>query len=67
MEPPTSNVILLLLIVDNDECMLGTHVCTQNCTNTAGSYTCSCNTGYTLNRDGRSCDGMHYSLCSLIF
>ena len=44
--------------VDIDECGLGTHQCAQDCSNTVGSYTCSCQTGYTLNADGRRCDGM---------
>ena len=26
------------------------------CTNTEGSYTCSCNSGYTLDDDGQSCN-----------
>ena len=33
------------------------------CTNTNGSYVCSCNDGYILNDDGLTCDGiiMHIS------
>ena len=27
------------------------------CTNTPGSYACSCWTGYTLNADGKGCTG----------
>ena len=45
------------LLTDIDECSLGTDSCSQSCTNTIGSYTCSCNTGYTLNSDGYTCDG----------
>ena len=46
-----------ILIVDIDECAEGTDNCIQHCINTAGSYTCNCNTGYRLASDGRSCDG----------
>ena len=42
---------------DVNECVLGTDSCAHNCHNTVGSYRCSCNTGYTLNRDRYTCDG----------
>lgn len=45
------------IIVDVNECMMGSDRCAQNCNNTVGNYTCSCNEGYTLNRDGNTCDG----------
>ena len=40
-----------LCVVDVDECSSGTHKCASNgvCTNTDGSYTCSCLTTYTGN------------------
>ena len=31
--------------------------CSENCHDTVGSYTCSCNVGYTLNSNGFTCDG----------
>ncbi|XP_063066945.1 epidermal growth factor-like protein 7 [Engraulis encrasicolus] len=40
---------------DIDECAEG-HGCSQKCVNTAGSYRCACEEGYTLNSDGRTCD-----------
>ncbi|XP_052081717.1 uncharacterized protein LOC127719541 isoform X3 [Mytilus californianus] len=40
---------------DVNECQLGTHTCQQLCTNTFGSFTCSCRTGYTLNSDLITC------------
>ena len=42
---------------DTDECFLETDLCDQSCTNTAGGYTCSCGTGYTLDNNGRTCSG----------
>ena len=34
---------------------MGNHGCAQRCTNRQGSYTCSCNAGYRLDSNGRSC------------
>ena len=43
--------------VDIDECSKGSHVCHVNagCTNTNGSYNCTCKEGFI--GDGRSCSG----------
>ena len=42
---------------DIDECTDGTHNCDSNatCANTVGSFTCTCNAGYTGN--GTICTG----------
>ena len=40
---------------DNNECSLSP--CEQNCTNTVGSFACSCSDGYVLNTNGQSCNG----------
>lgn len=42
---------------DIDECSDGTSHCQQDCTNTVGSYICSCRDGYKLEFDGKTCDG----------
>ena len=44
--------------LDLDECTTGSHSCDVNsvCQNTVGSYTCSCNAGYT--GDGKPCNGI---------
>ena len=42
---------------DIDECRMGTHGCDHICSNDPGSYTCSCNTGYDLTSNGRTCKG----------
>ena len=50
----TSNLFNL----DIDECVIGTHACHANafCTNTIGSYTCACKTGFS--GDGFTCTGI---------
>ena len=52
--------IKYILILDLDECSLDTDTCDDNavCTNNAGSYTCTCNNGYSGN--GTKCEGNQY-------
>ena len=59
---PTSE---LILVADVDECSAATHNCHGNaaCNNTVGSYSCSCNTGYS--GDGITCSGIFYSFLEL--
>ena len=45
--------------VDVDECSDGTHQCMQNCNNTLGSYVCTCDSGFIIDADARTCDGKH--------
>ncbi|CAC5355727.1 EGF-containing fibulin-like extracellular matrix protein 1,Fibrillin-1,Fibulin-1,Fibulin-2,Mucin-like protein,Fibrillin-2,Matrilin-3 [Mytilus coruscus] len=40
---------------DINECQTGTDNCQQNCINTHGSFTCSCESGHTMNSDGATC------------
>ncbi|KAI6659379.1 Signal peptide, CUB and EGF-like domain-containing protein 2 [Oopsacas minuta] len=40
---------------DRDECSINAS-CEHNCTNTKGSYECSCDVGYQLSADDRSCE-----------
>ena len=48
----------VLSFLDLDECTTGSHSCDVNsvCQNAVGSYTCSCNAGYT--GDGKPCNGI---------
>ncbi len=50
------------VLIDIDECSLGTHFCDSNadCTNTVSSYSCQCQSGYAGN--GKSCVGMYFIL-----
>ena len=43
---------------DIDECDTNTSTCEQLCSNTIGSFVCSCLDGYRLNiTDNSTCDG----------
>ena len=42
---------------DINECATSNGGCETTCTNTDGSFTCSCDSGFQLNGDGLSCDG----------
>ena len=48
---------MFILTVDIDECVSGTDNCdgNANCTNTEGSFTCQCSSGF--NGDGETCEG----------
>ena len=52
------SLILCSICPDIDECAAETDDCSQTCTNTVGSFTCGCNSGYTLDDDGINCNGM---------
>ena len=57
----------IIFYVDIDECQLDTNNCTQQCTNTDGSYNCSCYTGFILTSDNHTCIGwLTYSLSDFI-
>ena len=42
---------------DINECTINNGGCEQVCTDTVQSYFCSCNGGYSLNADARTCAG----------
>ena len=48
--------------IDIDDCINSD--CEHNCTNTDGSYTCSCYNGYSLDSNGRNCSGI--TMCMII-
>ena len=45
------------LFPDINECASNNGNCSQICSNTVGSYMCSCMTGYVLDVDGTTCNG----------
>ena len=53
----TTNIMLLFSHADIDECAEGTDGCVQTCTDTKGSYVCSCGVGYRLANDSHGCNG----------
>ena len=52
---------------DIDECLSGTHNCDANaqCSNTIGSFTCSCVQGYSGN--GVECSGTFVGAWALLY
>lgn len=42
---------------DFDECTIDNGGCEQDCSNTDGSFLCSCKAGYALSDNGLTCDG----------
>ena len=51
-------MIMIHTSSDIDECVLNTDGCAHNCTNTIGSYTCSCRMGFSLAANRHSCEGI---------
>ena len=48
---------VLSTLPDVDECGAISSPCDQDCTNTNGSFICSCQDGLMLNDDNRTCSG----------
>ena len=51
--------MFISLFLDINECIEEIDRCAQGCTDTLGSYTCSCGPGYRLASDDHQCDGMY--------
>ena len=43
--------------IDINECETSNGGCEQMCSNTIGSFACSCDVGYQLDRNGFNCNG----------
>ena len=52
-----SYMYMYVLHSDRDECDENNGNCTQICTDTDGSFTCSCHPGYQLSKDRKNCKG----------
>ena len=48
----------IVFLSDDDECTLGIDTCTHACHDTPGSYTCSCESGFAMDADGHTCNGI---------
>lgn len=57
MNTGMTQVCVLSVSVDINECGNGSSCCEQECTNYPGGYECYCTAGHRLNADGCSCDG----------
>ena len=51
--------LIYYLSLDVNECTNGDSSCEHSCHNTDGSYTCSCDSGYSLTSNKKSCSGKH--------
>ena len=62
---PFSLALLSLPLSDINECSQSDlNNCDQTCTDTVGSFTCGCGTGYQLASNGRTCNGeTHMYVC----
>ena len=50
-------ILLLHISIDINECETANGGCQHSCTNTIGSFNCSCYTGYQLDENGLNCSG----------
>ncbi|XP_062601606.1 uncharacterized protein LOC134263292 [Saccostrea cucullata] len=48
---------------DIDECLEGQSGCDHICTNTPGSFRCTCYMGFTLNKDNSTCNKIDDEIC----
>ena len=46
-----------LFATDNDECITNNSNCDHVCSNTIGSFNCSCDSGFSLHSNGATCHG----------
>ena len=69
INPSTYTLLYMLyasITTDIDECKKSNDVCDHICTNTNGSYQCSCHDGYSLEENKSHCVGMRYCMSLLI-
>ena len=52
-----TSVTRVLMSVDYDECAVNNGDCQQLCYNLIPGHQCGCLEGYTLNRNGQTCNG----------
>ena len=56
------HITIFIFPSDIDECEQGSDGCDHNCTNTVGSYYCTCMDGYELESDNQTCTGNKHIL-----
>lgn len=52
-----THIFAFIIVSDIDECVTTNGGCSDTCTNNAGSFVCSCLTGYELDTDDLTCIG----------
>ena len=57
---------LIILPTDKNECKLANGGCDHVCTNTDGSYDCSCKSGFQLKSNRRECEGEYQRLLHVL-
>ena len=63
-----SSWIMWFFFPDINECLTNNGGCEQVCTNTEGSFVCSCNSGFILNSDNFTCNGkLFYRITILLY
>ena len=66
----TESILSLLILFFNfleiDECQRLLDNCQQKCINTEGSFNCSCNDGFILQDDKRTCKGKFSKLMHVL-
>ena len=50
-------MIFMVSFIDVDECMYHSDNCDETCHNTLGGYRCSCQEGFMLAADQKTCNG----------
>ena len=61
------HVITVLYYSDINECDTSNGGCDHNCSNSIGSYKCSCDAGYKLADDEHSCEGIERNCLNTSF
>ena len=46
-----------MVAIDIGECLIGTHNCSQECSELPGEFECHCFPGYELQEDEVTCEG----------
>ena len=49
--------VVLLIISDTNQCATDNSGCDHTCTDLIPGYECSCDYGYVLENDGKTCSG----------
>ena len=60
------NIYVSQSCTDANECNVLNGGCEHQCTNTVGSYECSCNAGFIRDSNGRNCTGKYKSLLNTL-